>query len=332
MGRSFGIINMIVIIYFAALILGFLIYTQKENNEIEQLKLSYAIDYSADAGTMQLLNTGRLDMDYSDYQAFSTNPQLALDTFVDVFCFNYDMPPTRYNRAMVQGYIPVAVVAGFDGYYVASHRFVEFSNPNAQPGERMAFGKDQQLVFELKKPYRYQTTAARYALNMGLDYSMRLTESGFERYEGLPPDESGSTMSKRYAKKWINDLVANEMAAAINRANTENYNWKNRFYLPSQLTNQTGVNAIEGPSFIVLVQGVNLTTSKPIDGFSVSGTKIDQTRMLIGYERNGTKYYAFADRVPDGAETPEVVFSTMKEAALAKYHYDWFYMAPDAAP
>jgi hypothetical protein len=332
MGRSFGIINMMVIVYFAALILGYLIYNQKENNEIEQLKLSYAIDYAGDAGAMQLLNTGRLDMDYTENKAFNINPQLALDAFIDVFCFNYDMPPTPYNRALVQGFIPVAVVAGFDGYYVASHRQVHYYKPGATAEERDQFGEDWQLVFDLKKPYRYQTTLARYALNMGLDYSMRLTGSGFDRYEGLPPDETGNTMSRPYAMKWINDLVANEMSAVINRANASNYNWKNRFYLPSQLTNRTGVNPIEGPSFIVLVQGVNLTTSKPIDGFSVSGTKIDQARMLVGYERNGVKYYAYADRVPNGAVTPERLFSTMKEAAQAGYRFDRIYMTPDPSP
>jgi len=332
MGKNFGIINMVAIVYIAALLFGYLIYTQKEKNEIEQLKLSYAIDYASDAGAQQLLGAGMLDMDYANYKAFNVDPQQVLDTFIDVFCFNYDMPPVAANRQMIKDYIPAAAVAMFDGYYIASHRPVQFYKEGATPQEQAAYGADRQLRFGLKQAYGYRTTAARYALNMGLDYTYRLTDSGFEKYDGLPPDETGSMMTKEYAMKWINNLVAGDLAAAIHEENSVNYSWKNRFYIPSQLTSQTGVNAIEGPSFLVLVQGVRLTSAKPIDGFSVSGTKIDQARMLIGYERSGKRYYAFADRVPAGSETPTMMFSTMKEAAQAGYEFDWKYMAGGGPP
>ncbi|MFB9277200.1 hypothetical protein [Cohnella cellulosilytica] len=326
MGRNFGIINLVSLVYFAALLLAYASYVHKEKNEIEQLKLSYAIDYAADAGAQELLNTGSLDMDYANSKAFSADPQKALDTFIDVFCFNYDMPPTEANRAIVRDYIPVATVATFDGYYMASHRPVEYDQAESNPVEQNGFGQDWQLVFGMKQPYRYLTTAARYALNMGMDYSYRLSDDGLEKYENLPPNEYGVTMTREYAMRWINNLVSNEISEEVDRMNESNYRWKNRFYVPSQLTGKNGVNSIEGPSFLVLVQGVDLTTARPIDGFSVSGAKIDMARMLIGYTRDSGKYYAFADQVPAGAEEPESVFSTMKEAAASGYSFDWKYM------
>jgi hypothetical protein len=265
-------------------------------------------------------------MDYTNYKAFNADPQLALDTFIDVFCFNYDMPPTEANRAIVRDYIPAAAVATFDGYYLASQRPVLFHKDGSTAIEQSQFGEDWRLAFGMKLPYRYLTTAARYALNMGMDYSYRLTDTDLARYDDLPPNEHGVTMTKEYAMRWINNLVANDMAEAIDRINETNGNWKNRFYIPSQLSGMNGVNPIEGPSFLILVQGVNLTTAKPIDGFSVSGTKIDQARMLIGYTRNSVKYYAFADKVPTGVVTPDRVFSSMEEAAQAEYTFDWEYM------
>ncbi|XID94290.1 hypothetical protein ACF3MZ_07135 [Paenibacillaceae bacterium WGS1546] len=326
MGRHFGIVNLVAVIYFAALLIGYASYVQKEKNEIERLKLSYAIDYAADAGAQELLSTSSLDMDYTDDKAFNADPRFALDTFIDVFCFNYDMPPTEANRAIVRDFIPVATVATFDGYYLAAHRPVEYFRAGATELERSRFGEDWRLAFGIKQPYRYRTTAARYALNMGMDYSYRLSNEGFVKYDGLPPNEHGITMTAEYAMRWINDLVSGDMAEAIDRMNETNYNWKNRFYIPSQLSAMNGVNSIEGPSFLVLVQGVNLTTSRPIDGFSVSGAKIDRARMLIGYTRNSVRYYAYADKVPEGRETPESLFSTMKEAAAAGYSFDWAYM------
>jgi len=326
MGKNFGVINLVAIVYIASLLIGYLVYAQKENNEIEQLKLSYAVDYAADAGAQQLLGTGSLNMDYADNKAFDADPQRALDAFIDVFAFNYDLPPTEANRALIRDYIPAAAVAAFDGYYIAAHRPVEYYKAGSTWQEREEFGEDWQFAFGMKQPYKYRTTAARYALNMGLDYAYRLTGSGFTRYDSLPPDEFGVTMTKSYAMNWINNLVAGDLAAAIHETNEANYSWKNRFYIPSQLTNQSGVNAIEGPSFLVLVQGVSLDSARPIDGFSVSGTKVDQARMLIGYTRDGNAYYAFADKVPSGEVVPEMMFSTMKEAAASGYAFDWKYM------
>jgi len=319
-GKSFGVVNFVSLLFVIALFMGYISYVGKERDEIERLKLSYAIDYASDAGTQAMLQTADLDMDYTKEKYFRVNPQLALDTFIDVFCFNYGMYPTEFNRATVKDFIPVAAVAAYDGYYIATQELVRSA---VNHPESPARDGDWDLVFSMKKPYRYSPTPTsniHYALNMGLRDTLTLTEDQLYRIEGLPPTSNG-TMSRQEARALINTTISNDMAYQINSTNEENPNWKNIFFIPNQLTTFGGVNPIEGPSLLVLVQGVNLSSTKPISGFSISGTSVEARRMVVGYQLSGTKYYAFADRVPSNADIQEM-FYTINEAAEAGYFAD----------
>ncbi|MEQ7052184.1 hypothetical protein ABN764_16135 [Paenibacillaceae sp. P-4] len=326
MSRHFGFVNIVAILFIAALLLGYMQYVSQEKDEIERLKLSYAIDYATDAGAMAMLNTGNLDMDYTKQRAVTVNPALALDTFLDVFAFNYDLYPSAENKALIKDFIPVAAVAGYDGYYLASHQLV--TNEAGNYPETPANEVEWDLVFGMKMPYLYTYGGTSYGLNMGMEETLALTDSTLSKIQGLPPTSTGS-LSRGEAQEIINNNISNDMAYQINETNTINPYWKNFFYIPSQLTTFSGVNPIEGPSLLVLVQNVTLTTSKPISGFSIAGSKIDRARMVLGYTRNGMKYYAFADKAPVSTEVDPVkgivienIYSTAKEAALAGYYFD----------
>jgi|GEM_PF-1090432 len=331
MSRFFGFVNMMVILFLGALLVGYMNYIQKEKDELERLKLSYAADFATDAGTMELLNTGSLDMDYTDQGSFNLNPELALDTFLSVFCLNYDMQPTEENKALMKDFIPVAAVATFDGYYVAQHTLVR--NGGGPYPETGASDSDWDLAFGMKLPYTYERsgdTSKTYALNMGLDYSLVLQDGSLTKLAGLPPNETGAAMSRIEARKYINDRISQHMAYVIDETNRTSPYWHNRFFIPSQLTNIRGVNPIEGPSFIVLVQGVNLASVRPISGFSVAGTRIDQARMVVAYRRPAgasmIKYYAFADQLPANYASLGIaldeMFTTPRDAAEQGYYYD----------
>ncbi|QMV40499.1 hypothetical protein [Cohnella cholangitidis] len=319
MGRNLGIVNMLAVVFIAALLVAYIVYVQKEKSEIEQLKLSYAIDYASDAGAMAMLETTNLDMDYTKGQfSFSVDPQLALDAFLDVFCFNYDMMPTEQNKALLKDFIPVAAVATNDGYYMATHQLVRNGGGNYpdNPGGEVNDG-DWDLVFGMKMPYLYASGSDIYALNMGLKHSLKINNNSLTKPEGIPPGLTEVT-----ARALMSNLVSEDMANSIDEMNETNPYWRNAFYIPSQLTKNSGVNPIEGPSFLVLVQGVNLTTSRPISGFSVSGTKIVGARMVIGYKPGGVPLYAYADKVDEGTVTVVDLFTSIEEAAEAGYYMD----------
>lgn len=323
MSKHFGIVNMVSLIFFAALLVAYIHYVGKERDEIEQLKLSYAIDYSADAAVAAMLHqTGRLDMDYTQSGYVAVDPQLALETFLEVFCFNYDLHPTEANKQLIKEFITVAAVATYDGYYLATEQRVRNGDGNFP--ETPAGDGDWDLVFSMKYPYAYEYGGVLYALNMGMEYTTALSSSTLYRIDGLPPNETGQ-MSREEARAVINDRVSSHMAEVTQQKNENNSNWRHSFYIPSQLTTFTGVNPITGPSFLVLVQNVNLSTSRPISGFSVSGSSIVQVRWIAGYERAGEKYYAYADQLPANIDV-DSLFSTMEEAAQAGYYADILYL------
>lgn len=321
MNRVFSIISLVSLLYFAALIVGGATYEMKERNEIEQLKLSYAIDYATDAGTQEMLRTGNLDMDYSNKNYVNLNPELALDAFLTVFAFNYDMLPNAENKNLIKQYIPVAAVTTFDGVYIAEHKLIK--NSKDYPENSVDDG-DWDLSFNMKTPYSYSYNNTNYALNMGMDYSIGVKGNVMQKYSGLPPSSIGK-LSEQDVWSKINQVVFRDMSYSINKANEENPNWKNNFYIPDRFGTISGVNPIQGPSFITLVQGLDFTTARPISAFSISGSKIEAARMVAAYTRNGTKYYCYVDKAP-GSVTIENLYTSVQDAAEAGYSHDTTYM------
>ncbi|WP_027088417.1 hypothetical protein [Cohnella panacarvi] len=322
MSRFFAIVNLVSLLGFCALIVGFLFYVQKEKDEIERLKLAYAIDYSTDAGIRaMLLDTGSLGLDYAHEKKFTLNPDLAMDAFLNVFAFNYDMLPTEGHKRLISEYIPVAAVTTYDGYYIAEHR-VTTNRPGIYAGEGDPDDADWELAFGMKLPYVYENGNTKYALNMGLADTVAYDGSTIERREGLPPTPEGPSMTREIALRIINDKVSNHMAEAIEKLNEANYAWSSRFYIPSQLSDRVGVNPITGPSFLVLVQNLQyFSTTNKLSGFSVAGSSVGEARQVVGYMKDGSRYYAFADKLPDGA-VPQALFDSMEEAARAEYRFD----------
>ena len=334
MKRAFGVVCIICVVYLAALMVGFYQYIIKEQNEIEQLILSYAIDYSADGAMAEVLNSRDINNDYMDVTELKIDPNVVLDSFLDIFCINYDMGRSAEAKKYVaQNFIPVACVAGFDGYYIARLQPIKSEFDGYYPGDMLENSR-WDLIFGPKMPYTYTKYGKSFALNMGMEYAY--TTSG-GKYEGQLPE-----LSKQAGLIKINRILSNSIGNAISSANQTNTNWEHQFFMPSQLSTYYGTNPIKGPSFIVLVQNVDLRTTKPISGFSISGSKVEKERLVVGYIRNEIKYYCYADMIPgldtdnasgvmtfqDDWDEVDVLdsFTSVEEAAKAGYYCDLKYM------
>jgi hypothetical protein len=303
----------------SGLLIYFANYSKQDILEFERLKLSYAVDYATDAAILNLLASQNLDMDYTDKGYISADPDLALDAFVDVFLFNYGAAIDKINRDHVKmNFMPVFVVAMFDGYYMGTPSIV--SNGNNYPDGSIN-DADWALQFSPKLPYTYVSGGASYALNMGGDYAFRMNGNVLSKEFGLPP---GLT-SKEDIRREITRIMSADISYQIDKANEINPNWSNTFYIPGDLTTLSNVNPLDGPSVLAIVQNVDFATSKKIGAFSVGGAKIQATRMLAGYTRTGIKYYCFTDRLP-ASVTVENIYSTMEEAARDGYSFDIEYM------
>ncbi len=310
-----GIALFICYFYIAGLIVAFSSYIKNDIQEFEQLKLSYAIDYASDAAIQALLDSKDLAMDYLDQDFMTLDPNLALDMFIDVFLYNYGLSIDETNRSHVKlNFIPAFTVATFDGYYLATPRLIK--NDNNYPEEAIKNG-DWDLVFSPKIPYIYEAGGACYALNMDGSYALKMTGAILSKHNGLPPNMT----TQDDVRIEINKIISTDIAYTIDKLNETNPNWANSFYIPGTLTTYSGVNPIEGPSVLTLVQNVDLTTSEPIAAFSVAGSKLHKANMVAGYTKAGVKTYCYANKI-DPTFVIENLFSNVREAALAGYFHD----------
>lgn len=291
---------------------GNMVYTRKERKELEEYKLSLAIDLCSDAAVEEMLNTSDLGMDYTKYADVKVDPQIALDTFVTAFCYNYGIANTDVNRQHIMlSFIPAFTVAGNDGYYIAT--------PTATSDEQ--FG----LVFNPKMPYPYRQGDDLYALNIMSDECLKLNSASMDlvRTKNLP--EAINTHNKR--SKIINDTLTSNIGYELDKLCQKEPFWKNTFFLPGNLTSYTGVNPVEGPSVLALVQNVDLQYNYPVSAFSIAGSKLKANRQVMGYERDGKQYYCYIDEMPVGNDNKPVypakqVFRTPEAAAKQGYQCD----------
>lgn len=317
--KKTGIALLVSLYYLGGLIVFSSNYIQKDIQEFEQLKLSFAVDYASDAAICELLNSKDLSMDYSETNYLSADPNLALETFIDVFSANYGLNFDETNEDHIKmNFIPAFVVAMYDGYYIATPTLI--SNTNNYPENELSDG-DWDLKFGPKLPYKYEYNGSTYALNMGGEYALKLNNNMLSKHKGLPPGISSTEDNLGE----ISRIISSNISYTINKLNETNTRWANTFYIPRDLTTYTGVNCIEGPSVLALVQNVDLATSRPISAFSVAGSKIQKARMVAGYTRDGIKYYCYADKLPSSINA-ENLYPTIKEAARAGYYCDIKYM------
>jgi hypothetical protein len=117
--------------------------------------------------------------------------------------------------------------------------------------------------------------------------------------------------------KEINDCISSAIEAEISRRNDGNFEFK--FYLPYETT-ELGVNPISGPSALVFLNNATYASRYSIDAVNVGGYRAQQRQYIVGFTKNGVKYYCYAKQLPDSAGlTVENYFETMLEAAKAGY-------------
>lgn len=288
---------LLIAVYMIALIKFTVSYTVNAEEELEQIHLAYAIDYASDAAIAELLGTEDLGSEYNKQGFLIANLEDALNTFVDVFLFNYDTMVNDANREYVElNFMPTFTVALYDGYYIAEHV------------------RDEGLKFSPKLPYTYEKDGSTYALNMGNRDALKLDGVNLSR-----------TATPTNSLEEITSIITNHMATVIDTENVANYDWINSFYIPSKLTDLTSVDPIEGPSVLTLVQGVNLNSIREVDAMSVAASRIVMDAKVVGYVRDGVNYYAYARKIPETIDVVET-FRSAKEAALKGYAMDIKYM------
>lgn len=302
------------------------------DKDFQELRLSQAVEYAAEASFAQALQVEDLGMQYEDLDAVIISPGDCLDTFKSLICLSYNMVPSEENLNFIEAYIPVAVLACNDGYYITT---IAENDPTLP------------LKWSLKKPYVIQKGNVYYAVKLHNREWLSVNNNTLEvKSDGKDWVESGgpfyaSGLSAEEMEKQVltevNNLITKDMAHQIKKRNTVRYQksdgsyaeveipWNYTFYLPSETT-KTGVNPIKRPSFLIFMQGVDFAGTSKLDVVSVAGLTTTKKKVIVGWQDNsGKKYYCYEGQQPSGINQSLVrMFDSMEEAARAGYwpNYD----------
>ena len=315
MSRIFSIFLFLPMYFLIMVLVFYIALTNYENQSVEEFRLKKAINYCIDAATAEMLETGDLGMDYANWGKFKTNPDLAVEAYANAFCLNYGLQTNKENRELVEhAYTRLFVVCAYDGYYVYEPKMV------SEDG-------DYAFVSTPKLPYSYTNGNTSYALNLGLKDCWRFSSTNKLSKVDTPLSETATLRE-------INKRVSDDLAYRLDQQ-FEN-GWTKSLYIPFEVTTVSSTNAINRPSVLAFADNIDIVSAKKISAFGVGGAHVSQARSVAAYRRNGQKYYAYSDLLPenmftatnpDGSKTfIEAMFMTCKEAAEAGYYHDTLFM------
>lgn len=309
MNRGFGFL-LSVPLFFISVCVVLQVYTVKqEERQLEEYVLTFAIDYSTDAAVEEMLEMSHLGQDYADKGKTNADPEVALTTFLNMMCMNYDLPLTDTARMQIEsGYIPIFCVAAYDGYYIYLPRADREGGWYLQGSQKI--------------PYAYEVGDKYYALNLGAETAYLLQNGKLTR---VTLESHGISVDEVYRQ--INTLVSDDLMYRFQ----ENTGRGSEFvYIPSNMTTIKQVNAIQSPTVMAFIDGWDFKSNRAVSAFSIGGARVESARMVAGYEIVGadgvvTKFYSYADLLPDNAHIINM-FASVEEAARNGYYYDSVYM------
>lgn len=306
---------------FAIVLMFFLIIvtykTIKINeNEFNKLRLRYTVDYATEAAFEKAIQAEDLELTYEDMKTIQLNPKNIIDTYKTILCLSYDMSLSDENFSALNQNIPFVLLAGKDGYYMATLQTTKSSN------------NEFNLVWGMKKPYSIKIDTNKYvAVNMyDESYIMAKTDlsNNLELKHGSSfaqaLAEDNLTLNKKLIVDSINDTLSKEMNYAITKYDSMFDSTDNEvIYMPTQQTS-TGVNRIDKPSLIFMLKNADFVGSKKFSIQSMGGFKTTQKRRVLGFVLSGTKYYCYETQLPeDQLGNIETFFNSIDEAASAGY-------------
>lgn len=300
MNRGFGIVLAVPIVFLSMLYLMLAQTATTESTRLDEYILSYAVDYATEGAVEELLSMAHLGQDYEETSKTNVDPDLALESFLNILCVSYGFPLNGVAAEEIASfYLPVFCVATYDGYYLYTWEQEQ--------------GKYQYLQGSPKMPYSYSADGAYYALTLGEQYSYRLCNGTLLRVDNT---EYGITNAM--VRQVVNSHISDEITFAFQKATGRDSKF---IYLPTDLTTLKKTNPIQGTTVLAFIDGWDYATRKPISTFSVGGAAVDNARVIAGYRKGSVKYYAYTDLVPTSITVIET-FSTPTEAAEAGYYCD----------
>lgn len=329
-----ALFNMIAVILILFLSIAYFNTTRVLERDFDQARLNLAVEFATRAMFEKTLEIEDLGMDYTELGNVQINSSDALDIFTSLMCINYDMSTSEENKRHIENSIASAVLAGSDGFYIT-----QLVKDDTVKGDGLV-GDSKVLRWSPKIPYYVHVNNKTYAINF-----VEQTYASVNQHKNGASNDSTSIMvpttpgyplsiTDRVALQSVNnqivDTILNEMKVSNDNRKSVDY----KFYLPVETTAK-GVNPIDGPSVLVLMQGVDFASSQRLNSLSVSGYKVVKKIHVVGFleAATGRRYYCYTTQLPSEESTldpsnpdgklyiVEDYFDSMRDAAMDNRHY-----------
>lgn len=311
-----SIFNVFAVLMMCGLLVVFYNVDRVMQLDFDTIRLEKAVDYAAEGAFISTLDVDDIDVEYLDLGGVKLNPGNSMDIFTELICLNYNMSISDANKAHIESFIPSAVLAGTDGYYIANMSRV-YNNPEVGSDGTI----ENRYKWSIKKPYVIQREGENIA------YSVDMLNNNWNSVEIL-----GDTAKISYGDKLeeigvtredikiaINTQISRDMLYHIKELNKHKEEWDYKFYLPITQT-KTGVNPIEKPSLLVFLQGTDFASIEKLDSAAVSGLSTERKRFVLSFSEGGKKWYCFEGQLPPEKQGNVTgIYSTIEEAARAGY-------------
>ena len=286
-------------------------YCNDYYNKFEEKRLQIAVNYAVDAATKEMINnSANLGQDYETLAKLNVDPVVAMDTYSTIICKNYNVPVNSINQQSIMlDYTPVFMVATYDGYYLANRVTINSSNI-------------ENMVFTPKLPYSQvieekDGSKTRYSYNMSLKTAIKVDGKGNVTKVTSPP------ISEKEQSDLINTKISDVLNEALVKYATTDP--RGEIYIPSEATTVGSTNPIRYTTVFAYIDNFDLAAfGMDLQSFGIGGSEIKQKKVVVGFtiKINGKdeKYYAYSDKVPQGAN-PVESFDSQEDAAEAGYYH-----------
>lgn len=314
------IFNLIAIVILGFTIVIFFNIYNSMNVDFEQLRFNKAVEYSTELAFLNALSIEDIDTDYTTLGNVIVNPGNTLDLFSTMMCVNYDMSLYDYNRLYVQDAIDIMVLASGDGFYVT-----QLLEDDSTPNDNID-GNEYYLKWSPKIPYYVNVGNEVYAVDLQNRTAMGVSTNlyNINKPEDIIDIKDISEIGN--IEDNLSELVNNQINKVIlyeldRKRNKLDRAFEYKFTLPGKTT-KSGVNPINGPGILVLMNSKKFLGIDGIDTISVSGFKVIKKVNVLAFKDSSTgiKYYCFEGQMdPEDIGTKYVIEDYYKSTYEAAY-------------
>lgn len=311
-------------ILFALILLPFFIVNNinvehNRKNTIMEIRYNKAIDTATQDAAKALLMNGAqgAESQYEFLKRIRINKEEAVNTFFSTMYLNFGVFSDPVGQGVIQSYVPVIAIVGYDGYYI--YYMDEYINANGQ--------KELKHVWSPKKPYAHADQSGNtlaFTLDDYVTVNRNADQSWFEGFRS----EISSTVSipllndaatfDQVRRSTIVNAIQKDLEYYINIYN--NYAKKNGFaytFTLPLISQEEWNNTINDVGVLAFVQGIPMGKNY-YNNYALGGSRLVKKPVYNGILANGRKYYYSTNSCTSTFETQEV-FTTQKDAANNGY-------------